>query len=102
MDNEAERLRRRTAAYRGPTYAKTDGMTIARLLKRVQEDTAIFTDTSEVPPDLGPAHLRSRAAHYRQLAGRDVDPKRAKLFQDLAASFEKQATLRESRPPPKD
>lgn len=76
----------------------TDSLQIARFLKQVQDDTAASEVTTDVPEDLGPAYLRSRAEHFRGIAKRQADPRRAKLFNDLAASFEKHAHIKEHSP----
>ncbi len=80
--------------------AEADTLHIAQLLKQVQDDTAASEPATDVPLDLGPAYLRSRAAHFRGIAERQADPNRAKLFTDLAASFEKHAHLKEQGPYP--
>ena len=76
----------------------TDNLQIARFLKQVQDDTAAADVTTDVPEDLGPAYLRNRAEHFRSIAKRQADPRRAKLFNDLAASFEKHAHIKEHSP----
>ncbi|HWB51583.1 MAG TPA: hypothetical protein VG651_20915 [Stellaceae bacterium] len=98
MDEHAERLRRRTAAYRNPLRAGTDAVQTARYLQQVQYDTAALAAVSEQPQDLdnvGPAYLRARAQHYRELAARQTNPKRARLFLQLAVSFERHASRKE-------
>jgi len=100
MDDDGERLRRRTAAYRRPMSPGTDTLQIARFLKRVQDDTAAMEVTTDVPQDLGPAYLRNRAAHFRGIAKQQADPRRAKRFNDVAALFEKHARLKEHSPVP--
>jgi len=102
MDEQAERLRRRTAAYRNPLRAGTDAVQTARYLQQVQYDTAALAAIPEQPQDLenvGPAYLRARAQHYRDLASRQRDPKRARLFLELAVSFERHARSKERRTP---
>jgi hypothetical protein len=103
MDEQAERLRRRTAAYRNPLRAGTDAVQTARYLQQVQYDTAALAAVPEQPQDLenvGPAYLRARAQHYRDLASRQRDAKRARLFLELAVSFERHARSKERRTPP--
>jgi hypothetical protein len=96
MDGD-ERLRRRAALYRRlPQNA--DAVETARYLRWVQFDTVSLVDTAEEPQKLdnvGPAYLRGRAMHYRELAAQQTDPKRAQLFLDLATSFESHAVARE-------
>lgn len=98
MDENAERLRRRTALYGRPPRGGTGELQTARYLRRIQYETASFIGMVEAPEshdNAGPAFLRSRAAHYRELAKQQADPKRAQLFLDLAASFEKHAAIKE-------
>ena len=100
MDEQAERLRRRTASYRNPLRVGTDAVQTARYLQQVQYDTASLAAVPDQPQDLenvGPAYLRARAQHYRDLASRQRDPKRARLFLELAVSFERYARSKESR-----
>jgi hypothetical protein len=102
MDEHAERLRRRTAAYRNPLRSGTDAVQTARYLQQVQYDTAALAAAPEQPQELenvGPAYLRARAQHYRDLASRQRDPKRAQLFLELAVSFERHARSKERRTP---
>ena len=104
MDDEAERLRRRTALYRSPHRGTIDAIQTAEFIKLVQRDTASFIGGGEDPQSLtnaGPAYLRGRAAHYRELAAQQSDPKRAQLFRDLADSFEKHAEVKERPVSPK-
>jgi hypothetical protein len=103
MDEDTERLRRRTAAYRNPLRAGTDAVQTARYLQQVQYDTAALAEVAEQPQDLenvGPAYLRARAQHYRDLASRQQDAKRARLFLELAVSFERHAQTKERRSSP--
>lgn len=100
MADHDELLRRRTASYRRPATVRPDSLQIERYLKKVQDETTVLGAT-DVPLDLGPAYLRSRAAHYRGLAKQQTDPHRAQLFNDLAASFEKHAVVKEHSPPPR-
>jgi hypothetical protein len=102
MDEYAERLRRRTAAYRNPLRAGTDAVQTARYLQQVQHDTAALAAVPEQPQDLenvGPAYLRGRAEHYRELASQQANAERARLFLELAASFERYARSKEKRTP---
>ena len=78
--------------------AGTDSLQIARFLKQVQDDTAALETKTDMPRDLGPAYLRSRAAHFRALARQQPDSNRAKLFNDLATSFEDYASIKEQGP----
>jgi hypothetical protein len=74
-----------------------------RHLRQVQYDTAALAAVSEQPQDLGnvgPAYLRARAQHYRELASRQTNPTRARLFLELAVSFERYARSKERRTPP--
>lgn len=103
MDEHDERLRRRTAAYRNPLRAGTDAVQTARYLQQVQYDTAALTAVPDQPQELdnvGPAYLRARAQHYRDLASRQRDPNRARSFSELAVSFERHAKSKERRTPP--
>lgn len=80
--------------------AGTDAVYTARYLARVQSDTAALTadpDQPESHENAGPAYLRDRARHYRELAAQQSDPKRATLFRELAASFEQYARTKERR-----
>lgn len=99
MDDHAERLRRRAAEYRRVPRNGGDAVQTARYLRQVQYDTALAAIPDE-PQDLdnvGPAYLRDRARHYRELATQQPDPKRAQLFRDLAVSFERHAVIKERR-----
>lgn len=103
-DDLVQRLRRRAATYASPPRQGTSATQTARYLRQVQHETASLLETTEDPQALdnaGPAYLRSRAAHYRELAAQQSDPKRAQLFQDLAASFEKHAFTKERSPAPR-
>lgn len=103
MDEHAQRLRRRMAAYLNPLRAGTDAVQIARYLQQVQYDTAALTAVPDQPVELdnvGPAYLRARAQHYRGLASRQADPKRAQSFLELAVSFERHAISNERRTSP--
>jgi hypothetical protein len=73
-----------------------------RDLWQVQHDTASLATITEDPEHLehvGPAYLRSRAGHYRDLAAQEANPGRARQFLDFAAAFEQQAVLKEKRTP---
>lgn len=103
MDDHAERLRRRAASYRNPLRAGTDAVQTDRYLQQVQYDTVALATIPEQPQDLenvGPAYLRARAQHYRNLGSRDADQKRARSFLELAVSFERHARIKERRTPP--
>jgi hypothetical protein len=96
--DEHERLRRRTALYRRPLQAGANLVHTARYLEEVQRETASRAGANEDPLNVenaGPAYLRARAAHYRELAKQQTDPKRAQLFSDLARSFEAHAIVKE-------
>jgi len=100
MDDFDARLRRRAALYRQPSLAGADTIQTAEYLKRVQDDTASFAAASAETENIdgvGPAYLRNRARHFRELAAQQGDKRRAQLFLDLAATLEKHAALREKR-----
>ncbi|MBV8776805.1 MAG: hypothetical protein JO032_05080 [Alphaproteobacteria bacterium] len=99
MDEANERLRRRTALYRQRLRPGTDAVHTAEYLRLLQYEIA-GTAPPETPHDLenlGPAYLRARAQHYRDLATHQRDRQRQRLFRELAASFEKDAARREKR-----
>jgi hypothetical protein len=99
--DDGERLRRRAALYRRPLRSEAGVVPTARYLKEVQDDTASLAGAAEDPQNLdnvGPAYLRSRAAHYREIAKQQNDLKLAQLFLDLAESFEKHAIVKERSP----
>lgn len=104
MDDDAERLRRRNVTYsRALRGSSPAAIPTVRYLRKIQYDTASLHGLVEDPEshdNAGPAYLRSRAAHYRDLANQQDDPKRAQLFLDLAASFEKYASIKERSPFP--
>ena len=91
-DNDRQR---RIADYRRHGAPRAENFGIASILRRLQDDTAASADVDEMPEDLGPAYLRGRAAHYRALAGRQTNATRAKVFCDLAAVFDKHASIKE-------
>lgn len=97
MDDD-QRLRRRAVRYGGPLRGAEATI---RYLEQVQLETASNTGVTEDPLNIenaGPAYLRGRAMHYRELAKQQHDPKRAQLFLDLAASFERHAVVKERSP----
>jgi hypothetical protein len=98
MDEYADRLRRRAAAYSNPIHTNADAVSTVEYLQRIQRDTASLAKITEYPQDLddvGPAYLRSRARHYQELAAQEGNPVRARQFRDLATSFEQHAELKE-------
>jgi len=99
--DEDERLRRRAALYRRSPRIGPGAVYTVRYLEQVQYETASRADTNEDPQNIenaGPAYLRGRAAHYRDLANQQTDPKRKQLFLDLAVSFEAHAIVKERSP----
>lgn len=93
MENAKEKLQRRVAAYRD---AGAVGVGIEQLLNLVRDDTAASSEIIETPQDdLGPAHFRGRARHYRQMADRERNATRSAKLREVAVMFEERAALKE-------
>jgi hypothetical protein len=92
----AARCAVRASADRG-----AEAMQTAQYLKQVATQDHFGCRGNRHPQSIenaGPAYLRDRAAHYRQLAKQQYDPRRAQLLLDLAASSERYAMVKERRP----
>jgi hypothetical protein len=103
--DEGERLQRRVALYKRPPRGGVGIVQTAQYLEQIQYETASVAGANEDPQNLenaGPAYLRGRAAHYRELAKQLDDPRRAQLFRDLATSFERHAIIKERSPVSRD
>jgi hypothetical protein len=97
MDEAVERLYRRTALYRRKPRPGTDAVETTQYLRMLQYEMAstVLPDGPQSMENVGPAYLRARARHFRELAQHQSDRERQRVYQELAASFEESAAKRE-------